>query len=197
MSYPTKKLWEIAKNTSWWTPLRSNSVFWWWKIPWLKSWELGDNLKINKSSEFITEEWLNKSSAKLFKKWTLLIAMYWATAWKLWILDFDSTTNQAVCSIQNIYKLFDEKYLFYFLLTKRSQIIKDSFWWAQPNISKWYLDNLKIPFPNLKTQTKIVKKLDQSFKNIDENIELIKKNLENLEEMKQSLLKEAFEGRLV
>lgn len=192
MWYPTKKLWEIAKTTSWWTPLRSSSNFWWGNIPWLKSWELNDNLKIDFSEEFITEEWLNNSSAKVFRKWTLLIALYWATAWKLWILDFDSTTNQAVCSIQNIKWLFIEKYIFYFLFAKRKQIIKDSFWWAQPNISKWYLDNLKIPLPPLPTQKLIVQKLDSSFEKINKSIQLTKKNLENIEELNKSVLEEVF-----
>lgn len=188
-----EKLGEISKTTSWWTPLRSEKNFWWWNIPWLKSWELNDNLNIENSEEFITEEWLQKSSAKIFKKWTLLIAMYGATAGKLWILWFDATTNQAVCSIQNDKNLFFEKYLFYFLFSKRKQIIEDSFWWAQPNISKNYLDNIKIPLPPLPNQQEIVEKLDKIFSANSELKNFYEKNLKNLEELKQSILKQAFE----
>ncbi len=195
--YEMKKLWEISKTTSWWTPLRDKKEYWWWNIPWLKSWELNDNLKINSSEEFITEIWLKNSSAKIFKKWTLLIALYWATAWKLWILDFDSTTNQAVCSIQNLFNLFVEKYLFYFLLSRREQIIKDSFWWAQPNISKTYLDQIQIPLPPLQKQKEIVSYLDEVFAKNKELKTKYELQLKELEELKQSLLKDAFEGRLV
>ncbi len=195
--YEMKKLWEISKTTSWWTPLRDKKEYWWWNIPWLKSWELNDNLKINSSEEFITEIWLKNSSAKIFKKWTLLIALYWATAWKLWILDFDSTTNQAVCSIQNLFNLFVEKYLFYFLLSRREQIIKDSFWWAQPNISKTYLDQIQIPLPPLQKQKEIVSYLDQVFEKNKQLKTKYELQLKELEELKQSLLKDAFEGRLV
>ena len=72
----------------------------------------------------------------------------------------------------------------------RKKIIKDSFWWAQPNISKWYLDNISIPLPPLPTQKLIVQKLDLAFKNIDESIEIAKRNLENIEELNKSVLEE-------
>ncbi len=191
--YEKREIWEVSKTTSWWTPLRSEKKFWWWNIPWLKSWELNDNLKINFSEEFITEEWLQNSSAKIFKKWTLLIALYWATAWKLWILDFDATTNQAVCSIQNSNNEFIEKFLFYFLFSKREKIISDSFGWAQPNISKSYLDNILIPLPPLSEQQKIVEYLDNIFAKNKILQEKYKQDLQNLEELKQSILKQAFE----
>ena len=190
--YPTKKLWEIAKITSWWTPLRNKKEYWWWNIPWLKSGELNDNLQINFSEEFITEVGLQKSSAKIFPKWTLLIALYGATAGKLWILDFDASTNQAVCSVQNIKNFFIEKYIFYFLLFSRKQIISDSTWWAQPNISKNYLDNIEIPLPPLSTQKLIVEKLDAIFSEIEKSKNLLEKNLKNVDEMNKSVLEKIF-----
>ena len=190
--YPTKKLWEVSKTTSWWTPLRSERKYWWWNIPWLKSGELNDNLKINSSEEFITELGLQNSSAKIFQKWTLLIALYGATAWKLWILDFDASTNQAVCSIQNIRNFFVEKYIFYFLLNCRKKIITDSTGWAQPNISKNYLDNLPIPLPPLSTQKLIVEKLDMIFAEIEKSKNLLEKNLQNVDEMNKSVLEKIF-----
>ena len=188
--YPTKKFSEIAKTTSGWTPSRDKKEYWWWSIPWLKSGELWDNLNIEIAEEFITEEGFKNSSAKLFAKWTLLIAMYGATAGKLWILWFDATTNQAVCSVQNIYNLFIEKYVYFFLLSIREKIIWDSFWWAQPNISKSYLDNLEIPLPPLSTQSKIVAKLDEAFGNIDHQISLLKANIEDVESVRKSAMEE-------
>lgn len=145
---------------AWWTPRRWIEEFWKdWTINWLKSWELKDSLNITEIEEKITEEWLKKSSATLFKKWTLLIAMYWATAWEVWILWVDSSTNQAVCSI--IPKIeINKNYLFWILFLYRQKIKSETFWWAQPNISKDYLDNLKIPLPSLEIQNQIVEKMD-------------------------------------
>ena len=99
-----KPLGDIAFLKSGSTPRRSNNSFWnKGTIPWLKSGELNDVMGIKENSEFITEIALNETSVKLFEKDTLLIAMYGATAGKLGILSMNATTNQAVCSIQNIY----------------------------------------------------------------------------------------------
>ncbi len=194
-SLPTrqfKKLWEIAKTQSGWTPSRSDSTLWWWGIIRLKSWELNDNIHITEHSETITQAWIENSSAKLFPKWTLLIAMYGATAGKLGILWVDATTNQAICSIQNTKWLFDSKYIFYVLLQKRDQIIKDSFWWAQPNISKTYLDNLQIPLPPLEEQKKIVAYLDELNATITKLKAEYQSQLTALDEMRNSSLDLAF-----
>lgn len=192
---PTVKLWEIATIQAWWTPNRSKKEYYeWWNIPRLKSWELNDSISINENEEFITELWMENSSAKLFKKWTLLMAMYWATAWKLWILNIDATTNQAVCSIQNTKWLFDNLYVFYYLFLIRNKIIIDSFWWAQPNISKDYIKNIEIPLPPLETQKAIVAKLDQIFAELDQTKSEIQKNLDNTDELWKSALNQAFQG---
>ena len=192
---PKVKLWEIATIQAWWTPNRSKKEYYeWWNIPWLKSWELNDSFSINENEEFITKLWMENSSAKLFKKWTLLMAMYWATAWKLWILNIDATTNQAVCSIQNTKWLFDNLYVFYYLFLIRNKIIIDSFWWAQPNISKDYIKNIEIPLPPLETQKAIVAKLDQIFAELDQTKSEIQKNLDNTDELWKSALNQAFQG---
>ncbi len=160
--YKLIKLWEIAKLKAWGTPRRGKDEFWkGWDINWLKSWELKDSLKIIKISEKITEKWLKQSSATLFEKWTLLIAMYWVTAWEVWILWVDSTTNQAVCSI--IPKIeINKNYIFWILIFLRKKIRSETFWGAQPNISKNYLENLKIPLPPLEIQNQIVEKMDRA-----------------------------------
>jgi type I restriction enzyme S subunit len=113
------RLGEIFIIKSGGTPLRSNINFWKnGKINWLKSGELRDNLKINYSREKITEEGLKKSSAQIFEKGSILLALYGMTAGKLGILNINSSTNQAICQFsknKNILKMF----LFYFLLSKR------------------------------------------------------------------------------
>lgn len=182
------KIGDISLTKSWGTPSRWNSDFWWWNIPRVKSWELNDSTKVIKFSETITEAWINSSSATFFEKWTLLIAMYWATAWKLWILWIWATTNQAICSIQNTKWMFDEKFLFYQLLSLRSKIVRESTWWAQPNISKTYIDNFKIYLPPLQTQKAIARKLDH----IQSLIEQKKEAIAKTEELGKSIFVEMF-----
>ena len=182
------KFGEIAKTQSGGTPSRSNLLYRWEGIVRLKSWELEDNDCITKYTETITLLGLENSSAKKFTKGTLLLAMYGATAWKLGILWIDAATNQAVCAIQNTQNKFVEKYIYYFLLKARDKIIRDSFWWAQPNISKTYIDNIELPLPDLETQSQIVSHLDQVHQQISMLKTQLNSQIEHCDELWQSSL---------
>ena len=182
------KFGEIAKTQSGGTPSRSNLLYRWEGIVRLKSWELEDNDCITKYTETITLLGLENSSAKKFTKGTLLLAMYGATAWKLGILWIDAATNQAVCAIQNTQNKFVEKYIYYFLLKARDKIIRDSFWWAQPNISKTYIDNIELPLPDLETQSQIVSHLDQVHQQITMLKTQLNSQIEHCDELWQSSL---------
>ncbi len=182
------KLGGIAKTQSGGTPSRSNPLYRWEGIVRLKSWELEDNDCITKYTETITLLGLENSSAKKFTKGTLLLAMYGATAWKLGILWIDAATNQAVCAIQNTQNKFVEKYIYYFLLKERDKIIRDSFWWAQPNISKTYIDNIELPLPDLETQSQIVSHLDQVHQQITMLKTQVNSQIERCDELWQSSL---------
>lgn len=194
-----KSLGEIAITSSGGTPLRNKKEYWEnGTIKWLKSGELKDDY-IENVEEKITEEAIKNSSAKIFSKGTLLIAMYGATAGKLGILNLDSATNQAVCAFLHKNKAnikFFEKFIFYFFLSIRDRIIKDSFGGAQPNISQTYIKNLQIPLPPLKEQEQIASYLDELSLNIKALKENYKIQIKDYEELKKSLLKKAFEGRL-
>ena len=192
-----KKLVEIAFLKSGSTPRRSNKSYWeGGTIPWLKSGELNDSMEIKENSEFITEIALDETSVKLFKKDTLLIAMYGATAGKLGILSFDATTNQAVCSIQNKKEIFNNHFMFYFLLSIREKIISDSFGGAQPNISKTYLENLSLYIPDLSTQDEVASLCDELSKKSKQTQSKLKEQLAYLKQLKSSILIKAFKGEL-
>ncbi|MBZ7976548.1 restriction endonuclease subunit S [Campylobacter sp. RM12637] len=198
-TWKLEKLGDIATTSSGGTPKRTNKEYWEnGTINWLKSGELNDYL-INNVEEKITQIGLNSSSAKIYPKGTLLIAMYGATAGKLGILNIETSTNQAVCAIfnKNIKNVcFKENYLFYYLLFKRDKIILDSFGGAQPNISQTYVKNMQIPLPPLKEQECIAKELESKAKTIKELKELYVKRLKDYEELKESLLDLAFKGGL-
>jgi len=187
------KLGDIAFTKSGGTPKRSQKSFWVnGEIPWLKSGELNDNKNITENTEYITQKAIENSSAKLFPKGSLLLAMYGATAGKLGILGMNAATNQAVCSIQNRNGLYIEEFIFNYLLLIREKIIRDSFGGAQPNISKSYIDNIKIPLPPLSEQNRIVTKLDGLFAKIDQAIRLLEENIAHTEALMGSVLDEEF-----
>lgn len=152
--WPMMPLGEICDTTSGGTPSRSHPEYFGGSIPWIKSGDLTDG-DVVACDENITEEALRNSSAKLFRKGTVLIAMYGATVGKLGLLGIDAATNQAVCGISTPDEL-DRRFLFYFLLSQRQILIGQSAGGAQPNISQKIVRELLVPVPLLPEQCRIV-----------------------------------------
>ena len=99
MEWKTETLGNIAFMTSGGTPSKKNPEYYkGGTIPWVRSGEL-ENGAIRDTEIKITQAGLDASSAKIFPKGTLLIALYGATIGKLAYLDIDACTNQAVCGI--------------------------------------------------------------------------------------------------
>ena len=136
------ELGDLFFTTSGGTPSRQNPNYYNGNIPWVKSGELDKGLILD-TEEKISEEAVKNSSAKVFPKGTLLIALYGATIGKLAFLGVDAATNQAICGI---YKKdnFESLYLYYFLLFRKSKLISQGTGGAQPNISQTILKKLVV-----------------------------------------------------
>jgi type I restriction enzyme, S subunit len=145
---------EICNTSSGGTPDRQMKEYFKGGIPWVKSGELKDKL-ILKTEEKITEDGLRNSTAKLFPKGTLLVAMYGATVGKTGILGIDATTNQAVCALSPKEKNVNINYLKYSLISIRNRWISQSAGGAQQNISQEIIRFSRIPFPPYKEQQQI------------------------------------------
>ena len=158
--WPLKPLGEICSTTSGGTPSRSHPEYFGGAIPWIKSGDLTDG-DVIACDENITEEAIRSSSAKLFPKGTVLIAMYGATVGKLGMLGIEAATNQAVCGITPSDKL-DRWFLFFFLLSQRKNLIGQSAGGAQPNISQKIVRELHVPVPPLPEQRRIVDLLSRA-----------------------------------
>jgi len=184
---------EITDTTSGGTPKRTNKDYWNGSINWLKSGELNDGY-IYDVEETITEEGLKKSSAKIFKTGTLLMAMYGATVGRLGILKVDTSTNQAVCAIFNRFNLFNNEYIFFYLKYTRQQMLEDSFGGAQPNLSQGYINNINIPFAPFNEQKRIVTKIEKLFSNLDKSDQHLVHLEKQLKRYRQSILKSTFEN---
>ena len=185
-NYPTYKLGEICKTTSGGTPDRKNSSYYNGSIPWVKSGELDKGI-IYDTEERITEEAVKNSSAKIFPKGTLLIALYGATIGKLGFLGISAATNQAVCGIFPSEKV-NLDFLSYFLFHKRKDLIAQGTGGAQPNISQTILKNLSIPLPPLATQRAIVTRIESLFAELDKGVEKLKTAQQQLKVYRQAVL---------
>ncbi len=129
------------------TPSRTKNEYWNKKeIPWLKTGEIKNNILIE-AEEYISKKGLEKSSAKLLPKGTVLMSMYGVNAGDLGVLKFESTTNQACCGMicKNDH---DAAFLYYHLLHNQSYIASQSIGGAQENLSKNYIENIELPIPD-------------------------------------------------
>lgn len=192
--WETKRLGEICKTSSGGTPSRKNESYFEGNIPWVKSGELNFNT-IRDTEEKITEQAISESSAKIFPKGTLLIALYGATVGKLAFLGIEAATNQAVCSIIPKKNLSD-KYLYWYLFSIKKDLVGKSIGGAQPNISQTILKDIEVPIPPLPTQLRIVEKIEELFSELDNGMENLKKAQQQLKTYRQAVLKDAFEGKL-
>ena len=185
---------EIATWGSGGTPLRAVPRFFSGTIPWIKTGELGDKY-IRSSDEHISEEAIANSSAKIFPRGSVGIAMYGATIGKLSIWGIDASTNQA-CAVAIPSGAIDKEYLYYFLFSERRGLIKAGKGGAQPNISQGIIKDWPIALPPLDEQHRIVAKIEELFSELDKGIESLKTAQQQLKVYRQALLKHAFEGKL-
>ncbi|HEA8245292.1 TPA: restriction endonuclease subunit S [Campylobacter coli] len=189
--WEVKKLGDIAEISSGGTPSRNKKEYWDnGSIPWVKIKDIKEKF-ISTTEEFITEDGLKNSSAKLFKKGTLLYSIF-ATLGEVAILDIDATTNQAIAGINIKENNINSLYLMYFLRSIKDEISNKGRGVAQNNLNLSILKQIQIPLPPLKEQERIVGILDESFAKIDESIKILEQDLLNLDELMQSALQKAF-----
>lgn len=185
---------QLCKTAAGGTPLKSRREFYeGGDIPWLLSGEV-NNKNITHTNKFITKKGLTGSSAKIFPKNTVVIAMYGATAGEVGILRCEASTNQAVCGIYPNEKVLPE-YLYYFFLNHKSVLVAQAVGNAQPNISQEKIKNTFIKLPLIDEQQRIVDILDKAFADIEKARVNAEQNLKNARELFDSYLQQVFSQR--
>ena len=171
-SWAWVKLGDICEISSGGTPSRNEAEFWEnGTIPWLKIADIKDDY-VNSSSEFITQKGLENSSAKIFKKGTLLFTIF-ATLGEVAILNIDASTNQAIVGLTPKKDNYITKFIFFALKNIKNSVNLIGRGATQKNINQTILKNFYIPLPPLDEQEKIVKKIDELF----EILEVIENSL--------------------
>ncbi|EON0957134.1 restriction endonuclease subunit S [Campylobacter jejuni] len=178
-----EKLNEIVSIQSGGTPDRKVKEYWNGNINWVKS-EVCQNCYVYdyQVKEKITDLGLQKSSAKLLKKETTLIALVGATIGKIGFLTFESATNQNITGLypKNL-KILNTKYLYYACMGLYGQFRKlGDFAMANSN----FIKNLTISLPPLEIQEKIV----QNIELVEQQIDFLNLKLEFLEKEKEKIL---------
>ena len=185
--WEVKRLGEIAEIGSGGTPSKGHSEYWNGNIPWITT-SLLNNPYIETAEEYITEEGLNNSSAKMLNEGVLLMAMYGQgqTRGKVSKLLIRASTNQACAYIDVHTGLVD--YIHQNLIANYESIRNESNDGNQKNLSLGIISNIRIIFPPFPEQQRIVSLLSFWDTAISKQTALIEKLILRKKGLMQQLL---------
>lgn len=139
----------IFETASGGTPSRTEKIYWNGDIPWITT-SLVDFRVITSAGEFITEKGLENSSAKLFPKGTVLMAMYGQgkTRGQVALLGIEAATNQA-CAALLPREGIDPYFVFANLAGRYEEIRELSNSGGQENLSQALIrEKIRFAFPS-------------------------------------------------
>lgn len=146
-------------------------------IPFIKSGEIEND----KTEDYITEDGLKNSSAKLVKQGDLLVALYGANSGNVALSKISGAINQAILCIRSSF--IDCYYLLILLKFNKDRIIQKYLQGGQGNLSAQIIKSLKFKIPTIEEQKKIVTIIS----NIDKELKLLEQELEQYKQLKKAL----------
>lgn len=182
-TWEQRKLKDFTLSYSGGTPSVSNKNYYNGTIPFIRSGEISGE----RTELFITEEGLNKSSAKRVHKGQILYALYGATSGEVSLSKIDGAINQAILAISTK-EGYSNAFLSFWLRKEKDRITATFLQGGQGNLSGEIVKNLIVPVPSQLEQTKI----GDLFNQLDGIITLHQRKLEGLSKLKKSLLQKMF-----
>ena len=185
--YDTVKIGDVFSTTSGGTPSKSHPEYYEnGTIPWLSSGEVNIGV-IHSVKNYITQEGVDNSSAKMVPENSVVIAMYGATAGQVGLLRIATTTNQAVCSVLPDNRYVPE-YLYYAIKSKKDWMISQCAGGAQPNISQGVIKRMEIIDAPYELQKQFASFVEQT----DKSKLTVQQSLDKLELLKKALMHKYF-----
>ena len=186
-AWEQRKLGEVAKIVGGGTPSTKVKEYWDGDINWYSPVEIGNSIYASGSVKRITELGLEKSSAKILPKGTVLFTSR-AGIGNTAILSKEAATNQGFQSIVPKKKLLDSYFIFTEtpFLKKYGEINGAGSTFVE--VSGKQMAKMPLRLPLLEEQ----KKIGVFFKQIDSLIALHQRKLDKLKKMKEAYLNEMF-----
>jgi type I restriction enzyme, S subunit len=179
----------VFETSSGGTPDRAKEEYWNGNIPWITT-SLVDFNIIMQAGEYISDLGLSNSSAKLFPKETILVAMYGQgkTRGKVALLGLQATTNQACAAIlprQDI----NSRFVFANLSCRYDEMRRLSNTGGQENLSQGLIKELQFSYPkDVNEQRRIA----DCFTSLDDLIAAQAQKLGDLKTHKKGLMQQLF-----
>lgn len=179
------------------TPSRRVPEYWNGAINWVSSGEVRFN-RIFSTDERITEEGLENSSTNVQPAGTIMLAMIGEgkTRGQAAILEIPAAHNQNTAAILVPTTPCDPKYIYYFLQMNYENTRRVGSGNNQKALNKERVRALRFPFSSFVEQRVIVEEIESRLSVCDSIEQTVDAALQQAEAMRQSILKQAFEGEL-
>ena len=188
--YPYKLVNDLTDVISGSTPSRDVNEYWeGGTIPWVKTTELQNNY-VTEVEEYITEEGLNNSSAKIVPAGTVLIAMYGQgkTRGMTAYLGIEACTNQACACILPSDKI-NQTFLWQFFVLSYDNLRNRAKGGNQPNLNGNIIKNYPVLYPPIELQEQFAAFVKQT----DKSKVAVQKALDEAQLLFDSLMQKYFE----
>ena len=183
---------EFYRTSSGGTPSRAHEDYYADGIhPWVKTGELKDSIILD-TEEYITQEAIQKTAARLHSNRSVAMAMYGVNIGMLGYFDSQMACNQACCVFVDRRNFSSRHYLFYCLKSMRDYLMLISFGAAQQNLSQDLIKKVKIIMP----PDDLVKSFEEHVENVYKNIRCLLHTNQNLTKQRDMLLPRLMSGKL-
>lgn len=177
-------------------PSQLRSLFYNGEINWIQSGDIYGRRIIDSVDTTVTSKALKELSAlKCYKAPFIAIAMYGGSVGNTAISTIDACTNQSVCVIVPK-KTMDIKYLYYWFLFCKSELLSVATGGGQPNISQQKIKNEICLMVPLLEQRNIVAHLDKHISDIEDVIHKRELQIQKLNELKDRLIADSVTGKI-
>ena len=167
-------------------------------IPLIRQSQLVGNIVDLSDCVFLDKKYLSDKKNYIVNKGDILIGMSGSIGKVSFYEDErPALLNQRVGKL-NLYNhdTFQKDFFAYLLINLEQSIIQTAKGMGVQNISSKDIEQLRIPIPPFDTQQAIVNKIESLFDEIDEGIGRLKTAAQQIQQYRQSLLKNAFNGEL-
>lgn len=181
---------EIFKTASGGTPSRAEPTNFDGEIAWIKTGELKAMFAIG-SEEKITQRGIDSSAAKVYKKYTVVMAMYCAMP-DLSVIANEAATNQACCAFIPRNANFHHSFSYFLIKFAQLQLVSFAHGAAQQNLSQEIIKK----FPVLLPSENLISAFGARASPIFDAIEVLMRSNLQLKSTRDSLLPRLISGKL-
>ena len=171
------------------TPSKNKPEYWEnGNISWIGSNMCQDTILYENDGKYITELGFNNSSARMFPKNTVLVALVGATIGKTALLKFETTTNQNVLGIRGIEESGNNPYFVFYYTQGLHKFFMDISDGGFAMASKGFISKLPFPIVDISLQNDFA----DFVKLIDKSKFIVQKQIDDLQELLDSKMDEYF-----